>query len=51
MMPSVRFFAPDARDAALEPQCTAREVEKNVAMLMGLSMPLHLRPPFKNFPR
>jgi hypothetical protein len=51
VMTNVRFFAPDVKDAALEPQCTAREVEKNVAMLMGLSMPLHLRPPFKNFPR
>jgi len=51
VMSSVRFFAPDARDAALEPQCAAREVEKNVAMMTGLSMPLHLRPPFRNFPR
>ena len=51
VMTNVRFFAPDAKDAALEPQCTAREVEKNVAMLMGLSMPLHLRSPFKDFPR
>ncbi len=50
-MPGVRFFAPDARDANLEPRCTARDVEKNMAMLMGLSMPLHLRPPFKDFPR
>ena len=51
VMTNVRFFAAAAKDAALEPQCAAREVEKNVAMLTGLSMPLHLRPPFKNFPR
>ena len=51
VMTNVRFFAPDAKDATLEPLCASREVEKNVAMLTGLSMPLHLRPPFKNFPR
>jgi hypothetical protein len=51
VMNGVRFFPPDALDATLEPQCEAREVEKNVAMLMGLSLPLHLRPPFKDFPR
>jgi hypothetical protein len=35
-MTNVRFFAPDATDAAREPQCSSREAEKNVAMLTGL---------------
>jgi hypothetical protein len=47
---NVRFFTPDASDAALEPQCAAREVEKNVALLMGPGLPLHLRAPFRDFP-
>ena len=51
VMPNVRFFAADARDAALEPQCAARQVEENIALLKGLALPLHLRPPFREFPR
>ena len=50
VMPNVRFFASDAKDAALEPQCAARKVEDNIALLTGLALPLHMRPPFKDFP-
>jgi hypothetical protein len=50
VMPNVRFFASDAKDAALEPQCAARQVEENIAFLKGLALPLHMRPPFSAFP-
>ena len=50
VLPNVRFFAADAKDAALEPQCAARQVEENIAVLKGLALPLHMRPPFSEFP-
>ena len=48
---NTRFFAPDARDAGLETQCAANQVEQNAAMMMGVGVPLSLRLPFKDFPR
>ena len=51
VMQNVRFFAAAARDADLEPQCVAQQVERNAAMMMGVGVPLFLRPPFKDFPR
>ena len=48
---NTRFFAADAKDADLEPQCASKQVEQNAALMMGVGVPLILRPPFKDFPR
>src|SRR5262245_54084396 len=50
VMANVRFFAPEANDAALEAQCTARDVENSLALLKGVAVPLFMRPPFDKFP-
>jgi hypothetical protein len=43
----VRFTSPDAKDPELDRQCVAKDVEKNFEMLMGVGVPLAIRPPFK----
>ena len=48
---NTRFFAADAKDADLQPQCASKQVEQNAALMMGVGVPLILRPPFKDFPR
>jgi len=51
VMANTRFFAADAKDAALQPQCTTKQVEQNAAMMMGVGVPLIMRPPFNDLPR
>ncbi|CAN5914436.1 hypothetical protein BH11PSE3_BH11PSE3_20630 [soil metagenome] len=46
VMSSVRFYARDAKDAALDRRCISKDVERTLAEGKGVSMPLFLRTPF-----
>ena len=47
---NVRFFPPDAKDAALDRRCVSEEVERNYAQLGPVSFGLVHRPPFRQMP-
>ncbi len=46
VMSNMRFYQRDAKDAALDRRCIARDVERTLAEGKGVSVPLFLRPPF-----
>lgn len=50
VMTNVRFPVPGATDAALDTECTAKNVEQDYYRLKGsFSVPLDMRPPFNRF--
>jgi hypothetical protein len=48
---TVRFASLSPKNGVLEPQCVDKDVEKSVAEIGGVAMPLFLRPPFDKLDR
>jgi hypothetical protein len=46
VLSTVRSYARDARDDALDRRCISTDVERSRAEVRGVSVPLFLRPPF-----
>jgi hypothetical protein len=46
VLSTVRTYAREARDDALDRRCISKDVERSRAEVRGVSLPLFLRPPF-----
>ncbi|MBY0321752.1 MAG: hypothetical protein K2X72_23720 [Reyranella sp.] len=46
VLTTVRTYARDAKDDALDRRCISKDVERSRAEVKGVSVPLFLRPPF-----
>ena len=51
VMANVRFYPPEAKDAALDTECVAKDVEKSVATFGGVSLPIFSRSPVREMGR
>ena len=46
VLSTVRFYPATAKDASLDRRCISKDVERSLAEVRGVSVPLFLRPPF-----
>lgn len=51
VLTTVRTYARDAKDDALDRRCISKDVERSRAEVKGVSVPLFLRPPFDRMPK
>ena len=46
VLSNVRFYPSGAKDDSLDRRCISKDVERSLAEVRGVSVPLFLRPPF-----